>query len=154
MRSKPLIWIIALGTLGALAWVATLYWSFIPKGTADANNPDQVAVGKAVYVANCASCHGVALEGQPNWRGRLPDGKLPAPPHDASGHTWHHADEQLFKVTKYGTAAIAGPDYKTDMLPYADILSDEEIWSVLAYIKSTWPPIVQKRQEDINQRSR
>ena len=52
--------------------------------------PDDAAVlaqGQRVYVAHCAACHGAQLESQPNWRERGPDGRLPAPPHDASGHT-------------------------------------------------------------------
>ena len=41
------------------------------------------------YQEYCASCHGVNLEGQANWRSRNQDGTLPAPPHDETGHTWH-----------------------------------------------------------------
>jgi mono/diheme cytochrome c family protein len=58
---------------------------------ADPADPQQVARGKAVYAARCASCHGVNLEGQPNWRERLPNGRSPAPPHDDGGHTWQHS---------------------------------------------------------------
>lgn len=116
------------------------------KPTADPTNEAQVAAGKRVYEAHCASCHGARLEGQANWRERRPDGKLPAPPHDASGHTWHHTDEALFRVTKDGLAAIAGAGYETDMPAFAGRLSDEEIWAVLAYIKSRWPQAIRDRQ--------
>jgi cytochrome c5 len=57
---------------------------------ADASNPEQDAIGKRVYDAHCALCHAPNLEGQPNWRERLSSGRLPAPPHGASGRTWHH----------------------------------------------------------------
>ena len=70
--------------------------------TADPTNAPLVALGKQVYAANCASCHGANLEGQPNWQQDLPDGGRPAPPHDASGHTWHHNDQSLFTTVKYG----------------------------------------------------
>ena len=116
------------------------------KPAADPRNEAQVAAGKRVYEAHCASCHGARLEGQANWRERRPDGRLPAPPHDASGHTWHHTDEALFKVTKDGLAAIAGAGYETDMPAFAGRLSDEEIWAVLAYIKSRWPQPTLDRQ--------
>lgn len=116
------------------------------KSAADPKNEAQVAAGRRVYEAHCASCHGARLEGQANWRERRPDGKLPAPPHDASGHTWHHTDEALFKVTKGGLAAIAGAGYETDMPAFAGRLSDEEIWAVLAYIKSRWPQAILDRQ--------
>src|SRR6266576_3569509 len=99
----------------------------------------RVARGKAVYDQHCASCHGAKLEGQPNWRKPLPNGKWPAPPHDPTGHTWHHSDKVLFKVTKYGMQDIV-PDRDTDMPGFKDILSDAAIWAVLSYIESTWPP--------------
>ena len=70
--------------------------------------------GKVLYMEFCASCHGANLEGQPDWRQRLPNGRLPAPPHDATGHTRHHSDEQLFRIVKDGLAALA-PGYETDM---------------------------------------
>ena len=106
---------------------------------ADASNPEQVAIGKRVYDAHCASCHGAKLEGQPHWRERLPSGRFPAPPHDASGHTWHHSDALLFDIVKNGIESHAPPGYQSDMPPYAGRLADAEIWAVLAYIKSTWP---------------
>ena len=121
-------------------------------GAADADWKDakQVTLGKRVYADHCAACHGANLEGQPNWRERRPDGKLPAPPHDASGHTWHHSNAQLFDITKRGTAALAGPGYQTDMREFGTLLSDAEIWAVLAYIKSTWPPEIRARHDRID----
>ncbi len=99
-----------------------------------------LALGAQVYAANCASCHGANLQGAPNWRERNADGRLPAPPHDRTGHTWHHDSEALFRITKYGVAAIIGdPGYATDMPIYDGVLSDDEIAAVLSYIRSTWP---------------
>ena len=69
---------------------------------------------------------------------RKADGKLPAPPHDATGHTWHHSDRQLFQIVKDGLASIV-PGYETDMPAFADTLTDDEIRAALDYIKSTWP---------------
>jgi mono/diheme cytochrome c family protein len=117
----------------------------------DPGDRDKVALGAQVYAANCASCHGANLEGQPNWRQRNADGRLPAPPHDVSGHTWHHPDAQLFALTKQGPAALAGGGYQSDMPGYAGVLSDEEIWAVLSYIKSRWPREVQARHDQISQ---
>lgn len=95
-------------------------------------------VGRAIYLESCASCHGVELEGQPNWEQRRSDGRMPAPPHDASGHTWHHSDDQLFRIVKEGPGAVM-PGYQTDMPGFADMLTDDEIRAVLDYIKGTWP---------------
>lgn len=98
----------------------------------------KVAIGRQVYAGHCASCHGENLEGQPNWQTRMPNGRMPAPPHDAAGHTWHHSDDQLFAIVKKGVSAIV-PDYESDMVGFQGVLTDEEIRAVLAYIKSTWP---------------
>ncbi|MEW7008462.1 MULTISPECIES: c-type cytochrome [unclassified Lentilitoribacter] len=118
-------------------------------------NPDDkqlVKIGKEIYADNCASCHGANLEGQtPNWRSPGPDGKLPAPPHDQTGHTWHHTDALLFNLTKYGLAKAAGlKNYGSNMPIYEDILTDEEIVAVLSFIKSTWPKEIIERHDQMN----
>ena len=105
-----------------------------------------LARGRELYAQHCASCHGAALEGQPNWRQRRPDGRLPAPPHDASGHTWHHPDAQLFELTKRGPTALV-PGYASDMPGFGEVLGDGEIRAVLRFIKSTWPAEIRARQE-------
>ena len=116
------------------------------------DDPDAVARGAEIYARACASCHGAKLEGQPNWRSRRPDGKLPAPPHDETGHTWHHPDAMLFDLTKKGPAAMVDGAYPTDMPGFAESLSDSEIIDVLSFIKSTWPVSVRQRHDLINQR--
>jgi mono/diheme cytochrome c family protein len=99
----------------------------------------RIALGQKVYAQHCAACHGAKLEGQPNWRVRMPTGRMPAPPHDESGHTWHHSDGVLFGITKNGLMPPYGPPgYESDMPAFAGKLSDDEIWAVLAYIKSQW----------------
>jgi mono/diheme cytochrome c family protein len=124
------------------------------EGRADAGDARQVALGAGVYAAHCSACHGARLEGEPNWRSRKPDGRLPAPPHDATGHTWHHPDEHLFKITRDGLAAFAPPGYETDMPAFAGTLADAEIWAVLAFIKSAWPADERRFQERLNEKAR
>ncbi len=114
-------------------------------------NAAVVSKGRLIYAENCASCHGAQLEGQPNWRQRDEEGYLPAPPHDASGHTWHHSDRQLFELTKHGLGVILGDkNFKTRMPAYGNQLSDQEILAVLSYIKSTWPADIQSRHDKLN----
>jgi mono/diheme cytochrome c family protein len=106
---------------------------------ADPRDAKKLILGEKVYLQHCAACHGVELEGQPDWRARLPSGRMPAPPHDESGHTWHHPDELLFGITKHGMVRPYAPaGYESDMPGFAGRLSDDEIWAVLAYIKSHW----------------
>lgn len=111
----------------------------------------QIEQGKRVYKQFCSLCHGMKLQGQPNWRERKPDGKLPAPPHDETGHTWHHPDQMLFDITKYGLVPPNAPEnYKTDMPAWESTLNDEDIWAVLAYIKSHWSEEIRQKQGEIN----
>ncbi|WP_239113341.1 c-type cytochrome [Shimia biformata] len=98
--------------------------------------------GEALYAENCASCHGENLEGQPDWRSPDENGVLPAPPHDKTGHTWHHGDKMLFLYTKFGGQALMearGISMNSGMPGFRETLSDDEINAILDYIKSTWP---------------
>jgi S-disulfanyl-L-cysteine oxidoreductase SoxD len=104
-----------------------------------------VAEGKRNYAIHCASCHGANLEGQPNWKQRNADGKMPAPPHDASGHTWHHPGGMLFAITKFGSERISGQP--SEMPGYAGTMTDEQIIGVLSFIKSTWPAEIRERHD-------
>ncbi|MDP6430281.1 MAG: cytochrome c [Rhodospirillales bacterium] len=122
-----------------------------------AANPDDtlvVAAGEKLYAENCASCHGANLEGQANWRRPLPGGGLLAPPHDESGHTWHHPDQMLFDYSKLGGAKIAPAGFKSNMPGFGETLSDGEIWAILSFIKNRWPGPVRRRQERINRMQR
>jgi len=119
---------------------------------ADPDDAAQVTRGKVIYARNCAACHGASLEGQPDWRSRLPGGRMPAPPHDQSGHTWHHPDAVLFGITKHGLlpGKYAPPGYQSDMPAFGATLSDDDIWAVLAYIKSSWPEALRKSHRELN----
>jgi mono/diheme cytochrome c family protein len=113
----------------------------------DAGTVDE---GAALYAEHCASCHGADLSGEPNWQQRDADGYLPAPPHDETGHTWHHPTEQLFAIVKHGTEEVVGGGYKSRMAGYGEILSDDQIHAVLAYIKSTWPRQVVAHHDSVD----
>ncbi|MDJ0825278.1 MAG: c-type cytochrome [Rhodobacter sp.] len=109
-----------------------------------------IAGGEALYAEQCAACHGAKLEGQPDWRTAGEDGVLPAPPHDETGHTWHHDNKLLFDYTKLGgegaleARGITG--FKSGMPAFDGVIADEEIWNILAFIRSTWPDRVKEIQ--------
>jgi mono/diheme cytochrome c family protein len=109
-------------------------------------DPQEVAQGKIVYDRYCAACHGANLEGQPEWQLRNEDGSFRAPPHDASGHTWHHSDRVLIESVELGGQRLPPALGTSHMPPFAAILSDAEITAVLAYIKSSWPPEIRQIQ--------
>ncbi|WP_231874432.1 cytochrome c [Azoarcus sp. KH32C] len=126
-----------------------------PGGSIDPGDAKQVARGEAVYREHCASCHGARLEGQPDWRQRRPNGRLPAPPHDASGHTWHHPNELLINIVRQGMVPPWAPaGYDSDMPAFGGHLSDADILAVLAYIQSTWPPEVREQRARMLQQGR
>lgn len=137
--------------IGALILAFFGVWRHGGSASTAVASPDVIAQGRQVYTDQCAVCHGADLEGQPDWRSALPSGRLPAPPHDDSGHTWHHSSEVLFRIVKEGTAAIVGGGYESDMPGFAGVLNDAEIRAVLAYIMSTWPERERLYQESASQ---
>ncbi len=108
-------------------------------GCAPTSSP-QIAEGKAVYTEQCARCHGVEGEGQPDWQQPTNDGTFPAPPHNDTGHTWHHPDAQLLMVIQEG---------RNGMPAFKDSLTVAQQEAVLAYIKTFWSSDNRTVQEDV-----
>jgi mono/diheme cytochrome c family protein len=144
------------GTVLLAGGAASLLWLHgepAPAGLLRPGDQEVVTLGARIYRENCASCHGAALEGQPDWQSPGSDGRLPAPPHDETGHSWHHPDQVLFDLTKHGVQKFAGADYSSDMPAFADVLTDAEIIAVLSFIKSRWPAQPRDYQERMNARA-
>ena len=107
--------------------------------------------GATLYAQHCASCHGGRLEGQPDWQTAGEDGVLPAPPHDETGHTWHHDDAMLADYTSRGGQAVLdgmGVRFTSGMPGFGEVLSDGDIAAILAFIKSQWPARIRAIQAE------
>ena len=98
-------------------------------------DPQQVAQGRGLYNQYCAACHGISGEGQPDWKIPNEDGSFNPPPHDISGHTWHHDDKLLLEIVTQGS------DFPQSQMPtFGNQLTDDEVQAILEYIKSWWGP--------------
>ncbi|MGK9340243.1 c-type cytochrome [Sinorhizobium meliloti] len=143
----PMLLIAAAGFGLAWAWP----WLVAQMASSDATAA-AIALGKTLYGKHCAACHGANLEGQRDWKSPLPSGRMPAPPHDVSGHTWHHPDGVLFRIIKDGPASVVGGGYRSDMPGFGNVMSDDEIRAVLAFIKSSWPEQERRYQAEMSRR--
>jgi mono/diheme cytochrome c family protein len=94
-----------------------------------------VADGEQIYGQYCSACHGVDLSGDPNWKTPNADGSLLPPPHDTTGHTWHHSDALLLSLIRDGSEFA-----QTRMPTFGSTLTDGEIGAVLEYFKANWGP--------------
>lgn len=111
----------------------------------------KVQRGAGLYAEHCATCHGAQLEGQPDWQVADESGVLPAPPHDASGHTWHHDDAMLTDYIRRGGQAVLddmGVAMTSGMPGFGEVLSEGDIAAILAFIKSQWPPRIRAIQTE------
>lgn len=154
-----LVALLAVGGLSvlAVAW-ALAGWPTVSRNDGAAEQAARIARGAELYAVHCAACHGVNLEGQPNWQSRNADGSLRAPPHDDTGHTWHHPDGMLFDYTKLGgqetLRRLGVTDVVSGMPAFAETLTDAEIHDVLAFIKTSWSDRTRHYQAELTQADR
>ncbi len=109
-----------------------------PERLGESPTSEQLTLGADIYAQYCAACHG------PDGEGQRPDaplqkdetGRFPAPPHDDTGHTWHHDDDLLIQIIKEG--GMGAPEHFYDMPAFGNVLNKQEIDAVLAFIKTMW----------------
>ena len=133
-------WLLAAAFACVVVWAG---WSY--------SRTAELQRGTELYTEHCATCHGAQLEGQPDWQVADESGVLPAPPHDASGHTWHHDDAMLADYTRRGGQAVLdgmGVRFTSGMPGFGEVLSDGDIAAILAFIKSQWPARIQAIQAE------
>lgn len=153
-KARTLLTVAALGfSLAFLLYLLSRYEAQSrPKTNLLADSKEVVAMGRKLYRERCSGCHGANLEGEENWRQRVPLGRNRASPLNGTGWSWEHDDATLFAITKFGVRAMSGKGTLNSNMPaYEDLLSDNEIIAVLSYIKSMWPAEVRAKHEALNQ---
>jgi protein SCO1 len=106
---------------------------------ADAADVAKVTAGKALYARWCSGCHGRKLQGQPLWQLQDQYAGRRAPAHDQTGHTWAHSDDDLFFMTRDGRFPATDPQAPSYMPAFHEVLANEQLIAVIAYIKASWP---------------
>ncbi|MCC7518477.1 MAG: cytochrome c [Verrucomicrobiae bacterium] len=103
-------------------------WGYAP--TAPGKAKDPLAIGKRVYVANCASCHQVTGLGQPGTYPPLADSDY------VNGPSSRLAAIVLNGIT--GPIKVHGVVYNNNMPAWKGLLKDDQIAAVLTYIRQEW----------------
>ncbi len=96
-----------------------------------------VTRGAELYAENCVVCHQADLSGDPDWKTPAKDGGFRPPPHDSTGHTWHHADDVLAAIV------LTGYDFpvpESRMPQFAGTLTEDDVRAILEFIKTSWGP--------------
>lgn len=100
-----------------------------PGLAAQKGDPEQ---GKVLYVEYCLQCHGGRGEGW-GWSNKIPPPPVPVPDLSDPELMKELSDQYLFDIIKGGGEAVG----KTRLMPPAGrVISDEEIWDVVAYLRS------------------
>lgn len=103
----------------------------VPPNNPVAANTESIAAGKKVFDKYCKFCHGADAKG---------DGPL-APqgthPPDLTDAAWEHGstDGEIYLSIRNGIAP------KMDMKAFKSRLTDNEIWSVVNYVRSLGPAV-------------
>lgn len=96
--------------------------------------PEHAEIGRQLFDAHCASCHGTGATGAEDWQKRAANGLMRAPPLNGTAHAWHHPLVDLYGQIMRGSPAGVG-----DMPAFQGSLSQGEALATIAYFQSLWP---------------
>lgn len=107
--------------------------------------------GQVNYDLYCAHCHGYDGQGQveESIANTRELGMHLVPAHNADGHTWQHPDQLLLRVVKEG---IPNPLSQYPMPPFGQVLTNEQIMGIYAYIKLWWTDEQRQQQAEVTAR--
>ena len=101
----------------------------------DRETPEVVAEAGRLYDKICKSCHGAKGVGErPEDMYANDDYGVVAPPLDDSAHGWHHSDGNLAETI------LNGSPRNPRMMPFKEIISEQDAGNLVAYLKSLWSP--------------
>ena len=86
--------------------------------------------GQEMYQEKCTLCHGAHGQGW-DWSKKVERPPIPVP--DLAKTAPGHSDRFLFDIIKDGGEAVGKTRF---MPPFSFLLSDKEIWDVVAYIRT------------------
>jgi len=126
--------------IAVLAAAPAAFRILVACGSEPASSPETDALvrGEAIYDQHCAECHGSDGEGAANWQRQNADNTYPAPPHDSTGHTWHHSNGYLFRTIQGEGGAFDFTGFKSAMPSFGDRLDPQDIRTVIDHLKSMW----------------
>lgn len=117
------------------------HWTFMNDGVPTAYRgarstvqvtTNTVAEGRALYEANCASCHGTIGMGD----GEAGRSLSPSPA------LLSYMVRMPMAVDEYLLWSISdgGERFNTDMPAFRDVLSEDDIWKIIAFMRAGFPP--------------
>jgi mono/diheme cytochrome c family protein len=135
------------GDIGPTAWESSLMYSAVHasvrRRAPELPNPIQptdenLIAGGKLYLNNCAGCHGTPGKASKDYG----DSLYPPIPQLPEAGT-EYSEAQIFWIAKHGIR-------RTGMFANGKWISDNELWTLAAYIKriKTLPPTVQKALEE------
>ena len=117
------------------------HWTFMHQGIPDSyigsrnpfpSDPETIAAGRALYQQNCSSCHGTTGLGD----GEAAKALNPSPALLA------YMIQMPMSVDEYmlWTISDGGGAFGTAMPAFKDVLSTDDIWKIVVYMRAGFPP--------------